>query len=240
MGLHTGEPIVTDEGYVGIDVHRGARVMSAGHGGRCSSRLARGRSSPTASRSSISARSRRVLLLLDNLEHLLDSAASLGALLAPCEGLQLLVTSRAPLRIAGEREYLLEPLDQDVAVELFLERARSVGRELEADATLDAICRRLDGLPLAIELAAARTKLLNAETLLARLERALPLLTGGGRDVPERQRTLRATIDWSYDLLDEAAQACSPASQSSPGASRSPPPRMCATPTWTRWRRSST
>ena len=86
------------------------------------------------------------------------------------------------------------------------ERARAVGRELAPDATVEAICRRLDGFPLAVELAAARTKLLAPERLLERLDSALPLLTGGARDAPERQRTLRATIEWSYDLLDPDAR----------------------------------
>ena len=92
------------------------------------------------------------------------------------------------------------------AVALFLERARAVGRAIEPDVTIEAICTRLDSLPLAIELAAARTRLLSPGTLLTRLERALPLLTDGARDAPERQRTLRATIDWSYDLLDDASR----------------------------------
>src|SRR5262249_51182584 len=88
-------------------------------------------------------------------------------------------------------------------VALFVERARAVGRSVEPDATVEALCRRLDSLPLAIELAAARTRLLAPAALLARLERALPLLTDGSRDAPERQQTLRATIEWSYDLLDD-------------------------------------
>ena len=92
------------------------------------------------------------------------------------------------------------------AVALFVERARGVGRDIEADATVEALCTRLDSLPLAIELAAARTRLLAPGALLARLERALPLLTDGSRDAPERQRTLRATIEWSYDLLDDESR----------------------------------
>ena len=108
--------------------------------------------------------------------------------------------------MAGEQEYRLEPLPAKDAVTLFVERARAVGRELEPDSTVEAICHRLDGLPLAVELAAARTKLLAPERLLERLESALPILTGGARDAPERQRTLRATIEWSYDLLDPSSQ----------------------------------
>jgi len=329
IGVHTGEPIVTAEGYVGIDVHRAARIMGAGHGGQvlvsertraaleasnnllladlglhrlkdlgepekvyqlgegdfpplraldatnlpvaASPLLGRERELqellfllrdgtrlltvtgtggtgktrlalqaaaelvgsykdgvfwvalaglgepelvlPTIAQTlgargelSEHLRGQELLLLLDNAEHLLAAAPALGELLDQVKGLQLLVTSRAPLHLSGERDYPLEPLLENDAVTLFCERARAVGRELGPDETSAAICRRLDGLPLAIELAAARTKLLAPETLLERLEYALPLLTGGARDAPERQRTLRATIDWSYDLLDEGAK----------------------------------
>jgi predicted ATPase/class 3 adenylate cyclase len=151
-------------------------------------------------------RGRQLLLLLDNFEHLLEGAPSVSTVLAACSGVRALVTSRAPLHIAGEHEYRLEPLAVNEAAELFAERARSVGRELVIDETVETICRRLDGLPLAVELAAARTKLLAPERLLERLDSALPLLTGGARDAPERQRTLSATIEWSYDLLDPSAQ----------------------------------
>jgi predicted ATPase/DNA-binding SARP family transcriptional activator len=151
-------------------------------------------------------RDKEMLLLLDNLEHLLAAAPALGELLAGAKGLRLLVTSRAPLHVRGEREYPLDPLAEPDAVTLFVERARDSGRELDADDTIAAICRRLDNLPLAIELAAARTKVLAPETLLERLDHALPLLTGGARDAPERQQTLRATIEWSYDLLDDEAK----------------------------------
>ena len=152
-------------------------------------------------------RGRELLVLLDNFEHLLDAAPTVSALLASSSGVRMLVTSRIPLRVSGEQEYRLEPLPEDDAATLFVQRARGVGRELTADATVAEICRRLDGLPLAIELAAARTKLLAPERLLERLDSVLPLLTGGARDAPERQRTLRATIEWSYDLLDPAVQA---------------------------------
>ncbi len=148
----------------------------------------------------------QLLLLLDNFEHLLAAAPDLASLLTAADGLRVIVTSRAPLRIFGEREYPLEPLPPHDAVTLFLERARGVGKDLVPDPTIESICRRLDGLPLAIELAAARTKLLSPEALLERLDRALSLLTGGARDAPERQRTLRATIEWSHDLLDEESK----------------------------------
>jgi predicted ATPase/class 3 adenylate cyclase len=327
MGLHTGEPIVTDEGYVGLDVHRAARIMSAGHGGQIlvservksflgpsvechdlglhrlkdlgeperlhqvgagsfppprtldatnlpipattllgrqellgrlvalvaggerlvtlvgpggtgKTRLALEAAAELVGRvpdgvfwvplAGISdaelvlpeiaqalgaredlegfLRERRLLILVDNAEHLRDAAPALAGLLAGARGLQLLVTSRASLRISGEHELTVEPLETAAAVELLRERASAVGRDLSADATAEAICRRLDGLPLAIELAAARSKLLGAEALLHRLDRALPLLTGGTRDAPERQRTLRAAVAWSYALLDADAQ----------------------------------
>jgi predicted ATPase len=151
-------------------------------------------------------RGRKLVLLLDNFEHLLDASPTVADLLAGAAGLRVLVTSRAPLRISGEVEYPLDPLHPSDAGALFVERARAVGRDIEADATVEAVCKRLDNLPLAIELAAARTRLLAPVALLARLERALPLLTDGSRDAPERQRTLRATIEWSYDLLDDESR----------------------------------
>jgi len=142
---------------------------------------------------------KQMLLLLDNFEQVVDAAPNLSDLLERCPNLHLLSTSRALLRIAGERDYPVEPLPDADAVELFRERA-AVAEPIDA---VREICRRLDGLPLAIELAAARTRLLPPEQLLQRLEHALPLLTAGRRDAPERQRTLRATIEWSYDLLSK-------------------------------------
>ena len=325
IGIHTGEPTVTEEGYVGFDVHRAARVCAAGHGGQVlltestrellgelelrdlgahrlkdlaeplhlyqlgpgdfpplrtldATNLPVGASSlldretevgelvsmlsdgdrlvtvtgpggtgktrlalqvaaelvgglkdgvywvPLADLSdpelvvptvasilvakgelSASVRDREALLLLDNAEHLLDAAPALAELVAAAPRLRLLVTSRAPLHLSGEREYPLEPLPDADAVRLFVERARAVGREVEPNGTVAAICRRLDGLPLAVELAAARTRLLEPATLLTRLERALPLLTGGPMDAPKRQQTLRGAIEWSYQLLEESA-----------------------------------
>ena len=327
IGIHTGEPMVTDEGYVGVDVHRAARIVSAGHGGQvlvseatrrlvdsslelrdlgpqrlkdmtAAERLFQlgdgdfpplktlNQTNLPVAQSALVGREReleellallrdghrvvtvtgpggtgktrlalqaaaelvddfedgvfwvplaalddselvvpavaqtlgrgadlatylaqrRCLLLLDNFEHVLDSAARLADLLAATEDLRLLVTSRAPLRIDGEREYPLEPLHEPDAVMLFVERAAAAGRTIDDDGTVAAICRRLDSLPLAIELAAARTKLVAPEALLERLDRRLPVLTGGRRDAPERQRTLRATIEWSHDLLDAEAK----------------------------------
>ena len=145
--------------------------------------------------------------MLDNFEHLIDAAPAVAQLLGEAPSLRLLVTSRAPLRVSGEVEYQVEPLPQDAAVELFLERARSQNRRYEPSDVIDLICRRVDRLPLALELAAARLKLLEPAALLDRLDERLPLLTQGARDLPERQRTLEATIAWSYDLLTPEAQA---------------------------------
>jgi class 3 adenylate cyclase len=145
---------------------------------------------------------RRLLVLLDNFEHVVEASGGLSGLLASCPNLTLLVTSREPLHLAGEREYPVRPLDHEDAVGFFLARARAVEPAFEGDVAVDEICRRLDELPLALELAAARVKALSAAQILDRLDRRLPLLTGGARDVPERQRTLRATIEWSYELLE--------------------------------------
>jgi predicted ATPase/DNA-binding SARP family transcriptional activator len=152
-------------------------------------------------------RPRSVLLLLDNLEHLAADAAALGVLLASCPELTLVVTSREPLRLAGEQQYEVPVLEPADAIELFTTRAHAVAPSVSIDPHLAGeICERLDCLPLAIELAAARTKTLNAAELNARLDDRLPLLTGGPRDAPRRQQTLRATIDWSHDLLTDNEQ----------------------------------
>jgi predicted ATPase/class 3 adenylate cyclase/Tfp pilus assembly protein PilF len=170
-------------------------------------------------------RSRRLLLLLDNFEHVVDAAPLVSTLLAEDPGLQVLATSRTPLRISGEQELPIQPLglpasqtglrpDEALAseaVRLFVDRAQAVRAgfaltEQNVDAVV-AICRRLDGLPLAIELAAARMRLLSPEAILARLDSRLSLLTGGSRDHPERQQTLRAAIAWSHDLLDASEKA---------------------------------
>jgi predicted ATPase len=163
---------------------------------------------------------RRLLLLLDNFEHVSDAAADVAALLDCCSGVQVLATSRRPLRIRGEHEYPLTPLavpGDDLAeaahtsgVQLYLARARGVRPEFALTAeNLPAVAelvRRLDGLPLAIELAAARTRLLSPAALLVRLEERLDILSSGAVDLPERQRTLRSTIDWSYRLLSPDEQ----------------------------------
>ena len=150
------------------------------------------------------------LLVLDNFEHLLQAGPAVTRLLERCPQLKILVTSRAVLRLHGEWEHPVPPLTQPDAVELFTERALDAraGVALSpADvAAIGQICRRLDGLPLAIELAAARSRLLPPAALLRRLGNRLDMLTGGPSDLPERQQTLRATIDWSYDLLEPPEQ----------------------------------
>ena len=178
-------------------------------------------------------RQRQVLVLLDNFEHLLGAAPFLAALLRACPRVTALVTSRAALRLTGEQEFAVPPLTlpgptdpahplswergaQSEAEALFVERARAVAADFaltdEHAPAVAAICRRLDGLPLAIELAAAHTRLLPPRALLARLDgptgdTALELLAGGPRDAAARQRTLRDTIEWSYNLLPPAPRA---------------------------------
>jgi predicted ATPase len=152
--------------------------------------------------------SRSLLLVLDNFEQLLSAAPFVAELLAAAPGLRALATSRAPLRLSAEHEYPVPPLAPPDAVSLFNARARAVdpGFELteERARAIAEICSHLDGLPLALELAAARSKLLPPEVMVGRLERSLELLTGGARDLPIRQQTLEATLDWSHELLDPA------------------------------------
>ena len=183
-----------------------------------------GRSLPEALQRSV--RGRRLLLVLDNCEHVLPAAAALAAgLLSACPGLTVLATSREVLRLSAEHVVIVSPLDlpepgepatperlaSSAAVRLFCERAQAADAGFALTAAhapvVAAVCRRLDGLPLALELAAARLRLLPPPELLARLERRLPLLTGGPRDAPARQQTLRATIAWSYDLLPPRERA---------------------------------
>jgi predicted ATPase len=323
IGIHTGEPVVTDEGYVGIDVHRAARICAAGHGGQTllsqatrdlldrtvelrdlgehrlkdlsapqrlyqfgdeefpplktmhrsnlpiqptpligrrqelaeagellsthrlltlvgpggtgKTRLALQLAAETIEEfedgvwwvplgaltdsglvaASIAEtvgathdlvdhlRSKHALVLLDNFEQVLQAAPQVAELLREAPDVKALVTSRAPLRLAGEQEYAVEPLPQHDAVTLFRERAREVKPGFDGDPAVAEICRRLDGLPLALVLAAARIRVLPPAKILERLGHRLPFLTGGARDTPERQRTLRATIEWSYELLRE-------------------------------------
>jgi predicted ATPase len=326
MGLHTGEPTLSDQGYVGIDVHRAARIAAAGHGGQVllsqatadlvgaevrdlglhrlkdlsaperlfqlgtetfpplktlhetnlpvpatpflgrqqeieqlaalmrrrdvrlvtltgpggsgKTRLALQAAAAAAddyehgvwwvplssladptlvenaaaqalgSKDTLSAavRDKRLLLVLDNFEHLLDAASGVAETIGSCSQLTVLVTSREPLHVDGEWEIAVDPLRDREAVELFVQRAAAVRSDFVANGEVVEICRRLDCLPLAIELAAARVKVLALPALLERLEQRLPLLAGGSRSAPERQRTLRATIAWSHDLLEPAEQ----------------------------------
>jgi predicted ATPase len=166
-------------------------------------------------------RDRQTLLLLDNLEQVLEATPVVDGLLSTAAGLKILATSRTPLGLYGEYEFPIPPLSlpepeslpplehltEYEAIRLFVERARAVRPDFSlaednAPAVVE-ICERLDGLPLAIELAAARIKLLTPQLLLDRLGNRLKILTGGARNLPERQRTLRNAIEWSYDLLDE-------------------------------------
>ncbi len=169
-------------------------------------------------------RDRQLLLLLDNFEQVLAAAPRLVDLLSFCPSLSILVTSRAVLRISGEYEFTVPPLavpdlshsttDEDLAqvatVRLFVERAQAIQPGFQLTPVnvraIAEICARLDGLPLAIELAAARIKLLPPQALLKRLSHRLEVLTGGVRDLPNRQQTLRNTIQWSYDLLSAQEQ----------------------------------
>jgi predicted ATPase len=146
---------------------------------------------------------KRAHVLLDNLEQLLpDAARPLAELLAGAPGLRIVATSRESLRIAGESEFDLPPMEARDAVTLFIERAHAVRADVGDSPAVHELIRRLDGLPLAIELAAARVKLLGPEQLLERIAQRLDLLKGG-RDADERHATLRTTIAWSYDLLDD-------------------------------------
>jgi predicted ATPase/class 3 adenylate cyclase len=172
-----------------------------------------------------SLREQQILLVLDNFEQVVDAAPLVAELLAACPRLKCLVTSRVVLRLSGEHEFPVPPLElpdprhlpavdalsQYAAVALFIQRALTIKPDFRVKndnaAAVAEICVRLDGLPLAIELAAARIKLLPPQAILARLGRRLELLRGGTRDVPDRHQTLRQAIAWSYDLLEAGEQA---------------------------------
>jgi predicted ATPase/class 3 adenylate cyclase len=154
--------------------------------------------------------SSQVLLVLDNFESALDAAPQVATLLHTCPQLKVLATSRERLHLGAEHEYRLDPLAAGDASDLFAARASAARPDLDVDAHREdvaAICKQLDRLPLALELAAARARVLPLRTILDRLGQRLSFLTGGARDLPERQRTLAATIDWSFALLDEDEQA---------------------------------
>jgi predicted ATPase/class 3 adenylate cyclase len=146
-----------------------------------------------------------LLLLFDNFEHVVEAAADLSQLLAACPNLHLLVTSRELLRLPGEQAYPVPPLEPWDGTELFLARARAALPSFERSATVPELCARLENLPLALELAAARVRVLSPEQLLERFSRRLDLLKGG-RGIDARQETLRATIEWSYDLCSSEEQ----------------------------------
>lgn len=183
------------------------------------------RDAPLIERVTAHLRTRQMLLVFDNFEHLLEAASLVGSLLADCPGCTALVTSRTVLRLYGEHDFLVSPLampnkrtrsrlaeiSQSGPVRLFVDRARAAQSSFtltEDNApAVAAICVRLDGLPLAIELAAARVTIFPPAALLSRLERRLPLLAGGGRNQPERHRAMRDAIAWSYDLLTTDEQA---------------------------------
>ena len=325
IGIHSGAPVVTDEGYVGIDVHRAARIAAAGHGGQVvlsqSARdlagrddlrdlgehrlkdlsaperiwqlgeaefprlktlyqtnlpvpatpfLGRDRELAEASgllrdgvrlltlsgpggtgktRLALQAAAeaaddypegiwwvplapladsalviptagevlgaqgdvardiggKRLLLLLDNFEHVIEAAGDVGALLTSCSQMTVLVTSRERLQVAGEHEYAVPGMGSLDGLELFAARARALGTEVDGDEAARELCERLDNLPLALELAAARTKMFSPAQLFERLGQRLDLFKGG-RDADPRQRTLRATIEWSYELLTPEEQ----------------------------------
>jgi hypothetical protein len=173
----------------------------------------------------VALRHRHVLLMLDNFEHVLDATPQVAELLATAPQLKIVATSRAALCLSGEREFQVPPLalpDRDrlpsvadllsyAAIDLFVQRAQAIQLDFALSdanaATVAAICHRLSGLPLAIELAVARLKLFSPEALLARLEKTpLEMLTSGANDLPPRQRMLRSTIDWSCGLLDKGEQ----------------------------------
>ena len=322
MGIHTGEPVVTDEGYVGLDVHRAARIAAAGHGGQIllsqsardlvgrndvrdlglhrlkdlpaperiyqlgdgdfpplrslhathlpvqvtpfvgrkreleevrallsrdgarlvtltgaggsgKTRLAleaaaamadayedgvwwvplSGVSTPEdvipalgralgGGRAAEAIGSRRILLLLDNFEHIIAAAPQVSMLLADCAHVVMLATSRERLALQGEHVYPVPVLAREDSLQLFRARAHAVGSAFEPNQRLDELCARLDDLPLAIELAAARTSLLTVDQMLERLGSRLDLLRAG-RDMETRHQTLRATVEWSYELLNQ-------------------------------------
>jgi len=165
-------------------------------------------------------REREALLILDNIEQVIEIADLISRIAAECPDVKIVATSRRSLRFSGEQEYTLAPLtvpsaDTDLeaspAVALFIQRAHMVNPMINFDAraveTVAEICRRLDGLPLAIELAASRVKALSPTALLKQLDNRLRLLTSGPRDAPVRQQTIRAAIGWSYDILAPEEQS---------------------------------
>jgi predicted ATPase len=209
--------------FVALAAIRDAELVASSIAGSLGIRDLGGR--PMLDRLNEYLKQKSMLLVLDNFEQVLDAAPLVSTLLRAAVGVKVLVTSREPLRIEGEQEFALpalgfpEPgshvairdLRQYGAVALFIDRAAAIKSDFvlsDANATaVVEICRRVDGLPLAIELAAARIRLLSPAEIVERLEHRLTLLSGAGRDVPARQQSIRATIEWSYDLLDAHERA---------------------------------
>ena len=231
IGIHTGAPQLTGEGYVGTDVHLAARIGAVGHGGQVVvsgatyRELGRGHElidlgehrlkdfddpelvleevgRTLGAREDLARHigERELLLVLDNFEQVVKGGPAVGDVLSRCPNLHVLVTSRELLRLRDEVEFPVEPLPGEDAVRLFAERSG-----LPVDETVTALCAALDNLPLAVELAAARTDVLSPAQILDRLERRLDLFRGA-RDADARQQTLRAAIQWSHELLDEDEQ----------------------------------
>jgi predicted ATPase/DNA-binding SARP family transcriptional activator len=194
--------------FVGLAPLRDAAIVPAAIAGALEIPQAAGESPAEALARSL--QPRELLLLLDNAEHVREAAPLFTDLLAHAPRLRIVVTSRTVLHLSGEHVYPVQPLATDAAVALFHERAREADPHFHADAPAESairdICKRLDSLPLAIELAAGHVRAVTPRELLARLEPRLPLLAGGPRDLPARQQTLRATLEWSHNLLGEEAQ----------------------------------
>ena len=211
--------------FVSLSAVRGKDAMVAAAAQAIGLREVTGQSPSETLKDYIRSLAQPTLLLLDNFEHLVSAGSEISELLTLSSNLKVVVTSQALLHVYGEHEFPVPPLaapdprslpgpealSRFPAVKLFIDRAKAVKRDFavskENAGAIAAICARLDGLPLAIELAASRTKLLSPTAMLSRLESSLNLLTGGARDLPVRQQTLRATVDWSYSLLNPAEQS---------------------------------
>src|SRR5436190_15690589 len=223
VALELVDAFADDVWFVDLSPLRGHRLVAASVARALDVRESGGRSAHELLIDAL--RERQALLVLDNFEHVLDAAPFVADLLSRCPRLTVVVTSRTPLRLRAERRFMVEPLAvpsadgphtletvaNSPAVQLFVDRAQAIAPDFELTPSnrdaLGAICRRLDGLPLAIELAAARVPLLSPDALLRRLERPFPELTAGTRDLPSRQQTLYNTLAWSYELLGPAEQA---------------------------------
>lgn len=211
--------------FVSLSAVRGKEAMVAAAAQAIGLREVPGQPLPETLKDYVRSLAQPTLLLMDNFEHLISAGSEISELLTLSPNLKVVVTSQALLHVYGEHEFPVPPLAAPdprsaagpetllrfPAVKLFVERAKAVKRDFtvskENVGAIAAICARLDGLPLAIELAASRTKLLSPTAMLPRLESSLNLLTGGARDLPLRQQTLRATVDWSYSLLSPAEQS---------------------------------